>query len=74
MLPKRWKNAHILLKSQESAQHCWEFKIVLQIRKSAEKVPRAIGTCLLLGTKYVRERIPKYSARTSSQDSCHDVY
>ena len=37
MLPKRWKNAHILLKSQESAQHCWEFKIVLQIRKSAQR-------------------------------------
>ena len=54
------KKRSYLLKSQESAQQCWEFKIVLQIRKSAEKVPRAIGTCLLLGTKYVRERIPKY--------------
>ena len=64
MLPKRWKNAHVLLKSQESAQHCWEFKIVLQIRKSAEKVPSAIyrdmPTSWHKFSKYVRERIPKY--------------
>ena len=36
----------ILLKSQVSAQECWKCKIVLQIRKSAEKVPSAIGTGL----------------------------
>ena len=35
MLPKKRKNAQILLKSQESAQECWKVKIVLQIRKSA---------------------------------------
>ena len=36
MLPKKRKNAQILLKSQESAQESWKCKIVLQIRKSAE--------------------------------------
>ena len=37
MLPKKRKHAQILLKSQESAQG--SVKIVLQIRKSAEKLP-----------------------------------
>ena len=46
MFPKKRKNAQILLKSQLSAQECWKCKIVLQIRKSAEKVPSAIGTGL----------------------------
>ena len=36
MLPKKRKNAQILLQSQESAQECWKCKIVLQIRKSAK--------------------------------------
>ena len=44
MFPKKRKNAQILLKSQLSAQECWKCKIVLQIRKGAEKVPSAIGT------------------------------
>ena len=30
-----------------SAQECWKCKIVLQIRKSAKKVPSAIGTGLI---------------------------
>ena len=37
MLPKKRKNAQILLKSQESAQECWKCKIVLHIRKSAKR-------------------------------------
>jgi len=38
MLPIKRKNAEILLKSQESAQECWRFKIVLQkCRKSAQR-------------------------------------
>ena len=47
MLPKKRNNVQILLKSQESAQACWKCKIVLQIRKSIEKVPSAIGTALI---------------------------
>ena len=47
MFPKKRKNVQILLKSQLSAQECWKCKIVLQIRKSAEKVPSAIGTGLV---------------------------
>ena len=47
MLPKKRNNVQILLKSQESAQACWKCKIVLQIRKSIEKVPSAIGTALV---------------------------
>ena len=34
--------APLLLKSQESAQECWKCEIVLQIRRSADKVPSAI--------------------------------
>ena len=41
----------ILLKSQLSAQECWECKIVLQIRKGAEKVPIAIGAALFAGER-----------------------
>ena len=37
MLPKKRNNAQILLKNQESAQECWKCKIVLQIRKSAQR-------------------------------------
>ena len=37
MFPKKRKNAQILLKSQLSAQECWKCKIVLQIRKSAQR-------------------------------------
>ena len=37
MFPKKQKNAQILLKSQLSAQECWKCKIVLQIRKSAQR-------------------------------------
>ena len=37
MLPKKRKNAQILLKSQESAQECWKCKIVLNIRKNAKR-------------------------------------
>ena len=37
MLPKKRKNAQILLKSQESAQEYWKCKIVLHIRKSAKR-------------------------------------
>ena len=47
MLPKKRNNVQILLKSQERAQACWKCKIVLQIRKSIEKVPSAIGTALI---------------------------
>ena len=50
MLPKKWKNAQFLLKSQESAQECWKCKIVPQIRKSVEKVLSTSEKCLLLGT------------------------
>ena len=35
MLPKKRKNAQILLKSQESAQQCWKCK---KCRKSAERL------------------------------------
>ena len=42
------KKRSYLLKSQESAQQCWEFKIVLQIRKSAEKVPGQSGHAYFL--------------------------
>ena len=35
MFPKKRKNAHILLKSQLSAQECWKCKIVR--RKSAQR-------------------------------------
>ena len=37
MLPKKRKNAQILLKSQESAQECWKCKIVFNIRKNAKR-------------------------------------
>ena len=37
MLPKKRKNAQILLKSQESTQECWKCKTVLHIRKSAKR-------------------------------------
>ena len=37
MFPKKRKNAQVLLKSQVSAQECWKCKIVLQIRKSAQR-------------------------------------
>ena len=37
MLPKERRNSLILLKIQESAQKCWKSKIMLQIRKSAER-------------------------------------
>ena len=37
MLPRKPKNAQMLLKSQESAQECWKCEIVLQIRKSAKR-------------------------------------
>ena len=78
MLPKKWKNAQILLKSQESAQESWKCKIVLRIRKSAEKVPSTIEKCLLFGTNIQntcgRIKIPKYRASTLSQGSSHDVY
>ena len=35
--PKSEKNAQILLESQESVLECWKVKIVLQIRKSAQR-------------------------------------
>ena len=44
--------APLLLKSQESAQECWNCEIVLQIRRSADKVPSAIGTCLEGGGEF----------------------
>ena len=37
MLPKKRKNAQILLESQESVLECWKVKMVLQIRKSAQR-------------------------------------
>ena len=37
MLPKKRKNAQILLESQESVLACWKVKMVLQIRKSAQR-------------------------------------
>ena len=37
MLPKKRKNAQILLKSQESTRQCWKCKIMLQIRKNAKR-------------------------------------
>ena len=37
MLPKKRKNAQILLERQESVLECWKVKIVLQIRKSAQR-------------------------------------
>ena len=37
MFPKKRKNVQILLKSKLSAHECWKCKIVLQIRKSAER-------------------------------------
>ena len=45
--------APLLLKSQESAQECWKCEIVLQIRRSADKVPSAIGTCLEGGREFL---------------------
>ena len=60
------KNAQFLLKSQESVQESWKCKILLQIQKSAEKVPSTIGKCLLLGTNIQNTcggiKIPKYRA------------
>ena len=51
--PKKCLNvAPLLLKSQESAQECWNCEIVLQIRRSADKVPSAIGTCLEVGGEF----------------------
>ena len=40
MFVQKRKNAQILLKIQLSARECWKCKIVLQIRRSAEKVLR----------------------------------
>ena len=43
MFPKKRANAQILFKSPISAQECWKCKIVLQIRKRAEKCPAQYG-------------------------------
>ena len=43
MFLQKRKNTQIVLKSQLSAREHWKCKILLQIRKSAEKVLRAIG-------------------------------
>lgn len=45
MLPKKRKNAQILVKYQLSAQGCWKCKIV---RSKFEKVLSAIGTGLTI--------------------------
>ena len=60
LLPKKWKYAQMLLKSQFSAQKCWKWKIVLQTRNSAEKVTSAIGTCLgaISGLEITSEQWP----------------
>ena len=64
IVAQKVKNAQFLLKSQESVQESWKCKIMLQIQKSAEKVPRTIGKCLLLGTNIQNTcggiKIPKY--------------
>ena len=44
--------APLLLQSQEGAQECWKCEIVLQIRRSADKVPSAVGTCLARGGEF----------------------
>ena len=79
IVAQKVKNAQFLLKSQESVQECWKCKILLQIQKSAEKVPSTIGKCLLLGTNINIQntcggiKIPKYRASASSQDSSHHL-
>ena len=44
--------APLLLQSQEGDQECWKCEIVLQIRRSADKVPSAVGTCLAGGGEF----------------------
>ena len=41
MLPKKRNNPQFCSKAKEKTQECWKCKIVLQIRKSAEKVSPA---------------------------------
>ena len=56
MFPKKWKNAQILLKSKLIVEECWKCKIVLQIRKSAEK-----------STQRNRDRPKIYLSRTTGR-------
>ena len=55
--PKSEKCSISAQKSRDcGVQESWKCKILLQIQKSAEKVPSTIGKCLLLGTNIQNTR------------------